>query len=107
MSADQLSCFQLLCDLFYGEHHTEEVFAFGRGIKTSAYSGQLSTFDFDYLTRLVVMAHDRCIRAEIIASGPQRVGIALFQRHKRDGDISQRHPTIEDAVRWIRNPRKN
>lgn len=102
MSGDQIQCYELLCDLMHGEHHLNKVQAFGRGIKMSVYSGQLSTFDFDYLTRLVIMAHDRCIRAEIIASGPGRVGVALFKRHTREGSINQRHPTIETAIASIR-----
>lgn len=102
MTPDQVECFGLLCDLMGGAHHVPDVFAFGRGIKVNIYSGYLSTFDFDYLTRLVVFAHDRCIRAEIVQGGPGRVGVALHRRHTREGDISKRHPTIEEAITRIR-----
>jgi hypothetical protein len=99
MSSDQLECYGLFCDLVGGEHHiTGNVYAFGRGIRCSMFSGMLSTFDFDKLTRLVLLAHDRCIRAEIISSGPNRVGVALHKRHTREGTISQRHPTISQAI---------
>jgi hypothetical protein len=102
MTADQLECYNMFCDLVGGDHHiTGTVFGFGRGIKCSVFSGMLSTFDFDYLTRLVIMAHDRCIRAEILASGPGRIGIALHKRHTREGSISQRHPTIEQSILYI------
>lgn len=102
MTEDQVFCFDLVCDLMGGEHHTASVFAWGRGIKTSFYAGQLSTFDFDYLTRLVVMAHDRCVRAEIVPSGPGRVGVVLHRRHTREGEAVKRHPTIEVAILHIR-----
>jgi len=99
MTQDQKECHDLLCDLVGGEHHiNSRVYSFGRGIRASVYSGQLATFGFDMLTRLVLMAHDRCIRAEIIASGPGRVGIALHKRHTREGSMSKRHPTIDQAI---------
>lgn len=99
MTPDQRDCFELLCDLVGGDHHiTGKVYMFGKGIRFSVYSGQLATFDFDMLTRLVLMAHDRCIRAEIVSSGPGRIGIALHKRHERDGCGSKRHPTIDQAI---------
>ena len=98
MTADQLECWDLVCDWRYGEHHgPTRVHAWGKGIKFSMYDG-LSTFDFDYLTRLVFLAHDRCVRAEIIASSPGRVGIVLHKRHTREGGIAGRHPTVEQAL---------
>jgi hypothetical protein len=88
--------------LFRGEHHIpSEVKPWGRGWKVSTHSGRLATFDFDDLTRLVFLAHDRCVRAEIIQSGPGRVGIAIWKRHGRSGDMYSRHPSIKCAlVNW-------
>ena len=102
MTPDQVECFDMLCDVFYGEHHAPEVKSFGRGIRGSVYCGQMATFDFDYLTRLVVMAHDRCIRVAVMQSGPGRVGVALWKRKGRYGSINERHPTMEDAIKRIR-----
>ncbi len=99
MTADQTECMDMLSDLVGGDHHiTGNVYEFGRGIRASVFSGRLSTFDFNMLTHLVLMAHDRCIRAEIIASAPGRIGIALHKRHARDGSNTKRHPTIEEAI---------
>lgn len=64
--------------------------------------GDLSTFDFDTLTRLVVLAHDRCIRVEISGVGPGYIKIGFSPRAGRDGPVHSRHPTIEDAVASIR-----
>lgn len=102
MTEDQRACFALLAKAFHGEHHVPPVKQFGKGIKTNVYAGKLATFDFDYLTRLVVLGHDRCIRVEITQGGPGMIGVALFRRHAREGRMSERHPTIEDAIAKIR-----
>lgn len=99
LSPDQLECWKLVCDLVHGEHHAPDRIAeWGKGIKVSLGSSQFATFDFDYLSRLVFMAHDRCIRVELLPSGPGRIGVALWKRHTRDGAIHERHPTLRDAI---------
>src|SRR4051812_35405006 len=50
--------------------------------------GQLSTFDFDSLTRLVFLAHDHCIRASIAPCNPQHLSIVFHPRSGRDGQMS-------------------
>lgn len=102
MSADQVDCFDLLSDAFGGDHHLPDVYEYGRGIKCSVYSGKLSTWDFNYLTRLVVLAHDRCIRVEIVQGAPGRVGLVLHRRHCRDGATHDRHPTMDEAIGLVR-----
>lgn len=102
----QRACFDLLCDVFHGEHHApERIYAFGRGIKCNAESHRLSTFDFDYLTRLVVLAHDACVRVEIVSSGPGRIGLVLHKRAGRTGSSYDRHPTMEEAIERVRPKR--
>ena len=97
MSEDQKECHQMLADLLGGFHHiTGPVKEFGYGIQTNVF-GELATFDFDGLTRLVLLAHERCIRASVMTSGPGMIKIALHKR-KRDGGMSERHPTIQDVL---------
>ena len=98
-SDDQWECIHLVADLVGGFHHLEgKIKDFGlTGVRTSLYS-DVSTFDSDRLTRLVFLAHDRCIRASVVSSGPRRIGIELFKRHAREGSTSKRHPTIEQAL---------
>jgi hypothetical protein len=99
MSLDQRECYELLCDLFSGKHHIHNpIYEWGTGIRVTASNHRFSTFDFSLLTSLVLLAHDRCIRAEISGGGPGRVAINLHKRHKRDGPTHQRHPTIEQAI---------
>ena len=99
MSDDQWECYQLLADLYLGFHHVHgALHEWGDGIKFNTYITRLATFDFDGLTRLVLLAHDRMIRVEVIPSGPRMIGLTLHKRHKRDGSMYERHPTIETAI---------
>ena len=82
---------------FRGAHHCPEIKEYGTGWKVAAHCG-LSSFDFEDLTRLVFLAHDMCVRIEIIQSGPRRIGIAMWQRRARDGSSMERHPTIDQAL---------
>ena len=99
MTDDQFECFVMACDLYGGEHHLPgRVKPLGKGIEINARYGDLATFDFDKLTRAVFMAHDRCIRFGIEPSGPGMLKLCLFRRHKRDGAMWERHPSIETAL---------
>lgn len=57
----------------------------------------LATYDFDPLTRLVIGAHEHCIRVCVEPSAPQYLKIGMWPR-KRDGSMFERHPSIEDAI---------
>ena len=89
---------EFLAELFGGEHHIPgKVKPFGPGWCVSM-NGDLSTFDFDGLTRLVFLAHDRCVRAAVMHSGPRMIKIVLHPRTNRDGHMYERHPTLCDAI---------
>ena len=62
---------------------------------------QLSTFDGPYLTLLVVLAHDRCLRMSIRAATVNTLEL-LFHQRQRGGDLSRRMPTIEEHIASIR-----
>jgi len=99
MTDDQWECANMVADLQYGFHHiTGKIKPCGSGIKVSLHNLRAATFDFDGLTRLVVMAHDRCIRAEITPSSPCRLGLLLHKRKGRDGAMHNRHPDLETAI---------
>lgn len=99
MSDDQWECAKMFADVVGGFHHVcGEFKEFGYGIKVHHYGGGFATFDYSRLTGLVVLAHDRMIRVEVIPSGPGRIGFGLWKRHSREGRMSERHPTIEDAI---------
>lgn len=63
----------------------------------------LSTFDFDELTRLVVLSHDRMIRINIEAIAPHLLRLLFHKRTTRQGDIFRRMPTMENHIKIIRD----
>jgi hypothetical protein len=91
---------KLLGFVYRGIHHAPDIKKFS-GRWEINHHGQLSTFDFDELTRLVISAHDLCIRASVAASGPGMVKIMLHDRKTREGRMYDRHPTIEQAIQGM------
>lgn len=99
MDAGQIECFKLFCDLVYGKHHiVGKIRECGNGLLWNSQCLPLASFDFDHLTRLVLMAHERCIRVEICPSGPGMIGITAHKRESREGEMWARHPTIEQSI---------
>jgi len=99
MSDDQWLCALFLDRLFGGFHHIHAPLReAGRGICINTRTCYFSTFDYDLLTKAVIMAHNWGVRLEIGGSGPGMIKIALWKRSKREGHISERHPTIQEAV---------
>lgn len=60
-----------------------------------------ATYDADELTRLVIMAHEECVRLEIHPGGPGSIKL-IFTQRQREGDFCDRHPTIEQAIEKLR-----
>lgn len=106
MTDDQWQCFEMLCELYGGAHHVfGKVTAIGNyGIQIHAqYSHNIfGTFDYDVLTKAVVLAHDRMIRFAIEPSRAGALKLSFMKRHTRDGDVSSRHPTLEAAIEKFR-----
>lgn len=104
MTEDQFYCFQMLCDVMGGGNHLCGVVKpHSRGIELNTRHFYAATYDFDQLTKAVILAHDRCIRFEIAPSGPGMIKIVLFKR-QREGRMFERHPTIEEAIATHRKP---
>lgn len=104
MTDAQWSCALLLADLFFGFNHIPGTIKKDwDGIKVAVDTPSwAATFDYDGLTRAVVMAHDRMIRLELSPGGPHRIKIRLQKRHTREGEVRKKHPTLEEAVTGIR-----
>jgi hypothetical protein len=86
--------------MFGEKHHHPRVKITPGRLEFNTY-GPISTYDFDHLTRLVIAAHDFCVRVSISQSGPKRIKIVLHDR-KREGDVTEKHPTMEEAIETIR-----
>lgn len=86
-------------------HHVFNVKKFNEGSPrefwTVIHSGSLATFDFDELTRLVYWAHQFGVRVDLGNGGPRALKIMLHARNKREGGMSERHPTMEQAIERI------
>lgn len=105
MTDDQFECYQLLADIAGGFNHLHgRVKNSGCGIRinTESLINNMATFDFDGLTRAVVMAHDRMIRLQISASCQGMLAFTAHKRKSRSGRMHHRHPTIEQAIQNIR-----
>ncbi|MGB1309972.1 MAG: hypothetical protein ACPG47_02120 [Leucothrix sp.] len=100
MSDDQWICYLFLNQLYHGFHHISgEPKEHGSGIEINSREHRLATFDYNYLTRLVLISHEWGVRVNIVGSGPGMIKLILHKRHFREGSISKRHPTIEQAIK--------
>lgn len=82
---------------FMGEHHIPigmKEYGHGWCVNTK---DNLATFDNDALTRLVLLAHEKCIRVELKEAGLAGIKIIIHKR-QREGRIFERHPTIEQVI---------
>lgn len=90
-------------EFFGGEHHiSNPIKPCGAGFSTTT-STDMATFDGSRLTRLVIMAHDKCYRASVNPVRNNILQIEIWKRDGREGDIVFRHPTMEKAVETIRS----
>lgn len=97
---------EFFSEFYGGEHHIPncEVKQFGYGWCVHHDRGDMATYDFSNLTRLVFMAHDKCIRVSVEAIRNGIIRIAIWKRD-REGSIDQRHPTLEQAIETFRKPK--
>ncbi len=86
-------------ELYFGKHHIPAggIKPFGQGWSVNHHA-EIATFDFNALTRLVFLAHDKCVRVSIKQGGPGAVKIVIHKRAGRNGSMCERHPTIEIAL---------
>ena len=84
---------------FGGKHHWPKMtyHEFPQYWECNPY-GDLATFDDDKLTKLVVAAHEQCVRVSVGPSGPGRVKIVIHNRKGREGRMHERHPTMDQVL---------
>lgn len=98
----------ILGNLYDGLHHMRDTSLFH---ERTDWSGKLnievviqqslSTYDFKNLTELLILCHDNAVRLEI--NGASRGYVRLyFHPRKREGKVSQRHPTLEEQIQQVR-----
>lgn len=105
----QSRCAEYLDWLYVGIYHigAEVRRAIKRGlwvtgsVEVVLYDGSgFSTYDFDHLTRIVIGAHDACLRVSLESASPQHIRLVMHDR-QREGDRFQRHPTLEEHIESI------
>lgn len=85
-------------EFYRGEHHIPgKITEFGHGWQVKHDRGDIATFDYNKLTTLVLMAHDKCIRVSIMPYNFNTLKICIWKRN-RNGGFSNRHPTIQQAI---------
>ena len=62
----------------------------------------MATYDNDVLTRIVVLAHDRMLRVELRGLAPGYVKLTFHRRLKREGQLWERMPTLEEHTEALR-----
>lgn len=62
----------------------------------------LSTVDYNELTVMVILAHDRALRLQIEASTHKYLRL-MFHQRKREGGYAERCPTLEEHIELIRS----
>ena len=106
-SAAYILAEELLSRVFYGKHHISgKIYDRGRYAECNV-DDLLSTYDSNFLTRLVIAAHDMCCRIEIKGSGPGRFKLWLSPRkpieERGEFPIMKGHETIENAIKVFRS----
>ena len=94
---------------FYGgEHHIiYPVKRCGEGWST-IHLGELASYDFATLTKLIVLSHQECIRSAVrpAMGKPGFIEITIHPR-EREGSTMERHPDlrtgIEQMVDYLKN----
>lgn len=90
-------------EVFRGKHHIPGKIKEVHGGWTVCMWGYLSTWDDNYLTRLVLCAHDQHIRVEVeSAMRYLRISISSRKREDAESPNTEAHPTIGKAVEMWR-----
>ena len=94
----QRRCWDALAWLFNGAHHFGgPVRPCGNGIATTTL-GDAATFDGDFMTRAVCVAHIDAVRIAICNGGPHRLRIEAHPREHHSDSNMHRHPTPADLI---------
>lgn len=109
MSEIGVKAADLLGDLFLGIYHLDmkEIDSadwtnhFWIQIKLRSIGHNWATHDGDLLTRLVLLAHDRCIRVSIEPTSKHYL-LVQFHSRQRTGPMGRRHPTLEEHITQLR-----
>lgn len=98
---------EFFAEIFHGENHIPGKVRSAKDgscwiLQTDSGFWECGTYDYDMMTRIVFLAHDRCIRVQLLR-GSRGIQLTIDARSRpRPGDdMTDRHPTIEQALaKW-------
>ena len=105
---NQEACIEALAVFARGRHHCHNLKPHGNGVRMTWMRGEISTYDGDDLTRLVLTGHAFAVRMSVEPCGPKLLRITAFKRRHPDGSamkLWERHPSLaelRDLIdRWV------
>lgn len=91
-------CDAVIDRLFHGRHHVDRYVYDETGVFVQCKSHScLSTFDFNQLTRFVLLCHKYCVRGEI-SPCMRDLRIRIHPRDKNGKNIYSRHPDLLELI---------
>ena len=90
-----------LAHVYQGIHHVPGKIKKLRGYWEVVIWGSISTHDFDQLTRMVIAAHEHCVRIELQPCNCQHIRLLIHPR-QQTGGICERHPSLTDLAERAR-----
>ncbi len=100
---DKDTATRFFAEFFRGTHRVPKLTEYGTGWSIN-HRGDLATWDFNSLTRLVVMAHEEHIRVEITPVRYDMVRIAIHPRP--EGWKMHEHPPLDRHISKIKDERR-
>lgn len=96
---------EFFSEFYGGKHHIPgDVRENNNGWWGVAHYGELASYDYNCLTRLVFLAHDKCVRVAVHGCNGEHVRISIWSRDPGEECVESGHPTIEEALsKWRKN----
>ena len=93
-----------MLDAWMRTHQFPRIRECGNGIEFCMH-GDLSTWDWNQLTNLVLYTHAYRVRADLSAAAPGRLRVCLHAREET-GSTTERHPGLRELVEMVMNRRQ-
>jgi len=93
-----------MLDAWMGTHRIRRVRECGNGIEFCL-PGDLSTWDWNQLTNLVLYAHAYRVRVELSGASPRHLRVCLHAR-EATGSTTEGHPGLRELAEMVMNRRQ-
>ncbi len=86
--------------VFGGRHHTKKIIEHSNCFEIRFWQ-DVSTWDSNIMTKMVVASHDLGLRTSLEANGLRGLKVLLHNKGSREGMLHKRHPTLEQHLEKI------